>query len=129
MKRKLFVTLLVAILALAMVSPSIASACGNNNNANYNRARTIVSLANAQITSLIITAQLTPYDDVNWLVRATEAVVRTATKQVQKLGYDVRCEYRPYYVDGRWVMIDPIHIINPLPEGGNDNKPKPTGKE
>ncbi len=128
MKRKLFVTLLVAILALAMVSPSFASACGNNNT-NYNRARTIVSLANAQITSLIITAQLTPYDDVNWLVRATEAVVRTATKQVQKLGYDVRCEYKPYYVDGRWVMIDPIHIINPLPEGGNDNKPKPTGKE
>ncbi len=114
MKRKFFAILLVAMLTLAVLTPSIASACESREMLNYGRACSIVNVANVKIRALVMTAQLTPYDDVEWLVDATEAVARSATRQVNKLGLEVKCEYRRYFVDGRWVLIDPLHVINPL---------------
>lgn len=48
------------------------------------------------------------------MLRTTKAIANNAKYRVRRLGYDVYCEYVSYCVDGRWVEVDPLHVVNPL---------------
>lgn len=129
MKKKLISLVLLFVLVFAIAAPGIASACGYTDpeTAKYNQAVSIINSANSKIRTLVLTAQLTPYNDVAWLISSTNAVAANAKARVAQLGYEVGCEYSHYWVDGRWVAIDPLYVINPRPNprpdtGEQDNK-------
>ena len=113
---------LVLALVLAMCAFSGAFACGHYKS-NYYKAVSIVNSANARIRALVRSAQLTPYYDVPQLIAATEAIAASTKVQVRMLGYRAECDYAYYWVDGRYVAIDPLYVVNPLPNSkpGNDN--------
>lgn len=121
MKKKLLALVLLFVLVFAVAAPGIASACGyvSPETARYNQAVSIVNSANAKIRSLVLTAQLTPYNDIAWLISSTNAVAANAKARVAQLGFQVGCEYTYYRVDGRMVAIDPLYVINPRPNTGN----------
>lgn len=129
MKKKLLALVLLFVLVFAVAAPGIASACGywSPESYKYNQAVSIINNANAQIKKLVRTAQMTPYNDVAWLISSTNSVAANAKARVAQLGYEVGCEYSYYWVDGKYVAIDPLYVINPRPnprpdEGGTDNK-------
>lgn len=120
MKRKILALLVVIMLVTTVFAPSLASACSYQSNKNYQLACIYVNSANVQIYSLVLTAQLTPYNDVPWLLRMTKNIADSTTQKVRRLGYDVRCEYIAYRIDGQIVLIDPLHVVNPLPNSVPD---------
>ena len=120
MKKKILA--LVLVLVLAMCAFSGAFACSYYSS-NYYRAVSIVNNANYRIKVLVRNAQMTPYYDVPPLLAATKSVAANAKAQVAALGYEAKCEYTYYWVDGQWVAIDPLYVVNPLPNSkpGNEN--------
>ena len=76
----------------------------------------MVDSANAQVQGLIRVAQLTPYDDTEWLLWSVDQVNRPVLLYAQRVsantGLTVRCEYEPYDVDGQILWIDPLRVIN-----------------
>lgn len=71
----------------------------------------MVEQANKKVEQLVKKAQKTPYDDVEWLLNEVEKTVRPVFEFGAKIGVTVVCEYVEYYVDGQYVLIDPIRII------------------
>ncbi len=126
MKRKALAIMLVLVVLMSACLPAFAdsavASCLSKN--NYRKAQQIVSSANLRILACVRTAQFTPYDDVAWMLRTTKAIASDAKYRVQRLGYEIYCEYVNYYVDGRWVEVDPLHVVNPL-----DPKPDPDTKD
>ncbi len=124
MKKKLLALVLLFVLVFSVAAPGIASACGyvSPETARYNQAIAIINSANAKIRSLVLTAQITPYNDIAWLISSTNAVAANAKARVAQLGYEVGCNYINYWVDGRWVAIDPLYVINPRPSGGETDR-------
>lgn len=117
MKRKVLAIVLVLVVLMSVCLPAFASSADTSclkPKDNYKRAVQIVDSANRKIYACVRTAQLTVYDDVNWMLRTTKAIANDAKYRVRRLGYDVYCEYVSYYVDGRWVEVDPLHVVNPL---------------
>ena len=112
---------LFLVLMLGVSALSVASACGNNNVA-YKRAQSIVATANAKIAALVIAAQLTPYDDTSALVFATNVIAANAKQDVARLGLTAACSYTTYRVDGKYVTIDPLYVVNPLPKQKGDEE-------
>lgn len=126
-KRKLLAIVLVLVVLMSVCLPAFADNADTyclKPKDNYKRAVQIVDSANRRIKACVRTAQLTFYDDVEWMLFTTKAIANEAKYRVRKLGYDVYCEYVSYYVDGRWVEVDPLHVYNPLPV-----KPDPDTKE
>lgn len=113
MKRKLLAVLLALVLCLSMFSSAMAC---SYNSSNYRKAVNIVNNANSKIRALVLTAQLTPYNDVAWLISSTNSVAANARYQVRCLGFDVECTYTYYWVDGMRIAIDPLYVVNPRPE-------------
>ena len=76
----------------------------------------MVNSANAQVEGLIKIAQLTPYDDTEWLLWSVDQVNRPVFLYAQRVsantGLTVKCEYTPYDVDGQILWIDPLRVIN-----------------
>lgn len=128
MKKKLVATILAVVLILALACPSVG-ACGlglqKQSNANYHaylaQAEKLVRDCNKSVELLVRAAQLTPFDDVDALVFATDALIRTTTLAVNALGFDVECSYTEYIVDGQSVMIDPLRVINFIESGGGNS--------
>ena len=117
MKRKVLAIVLVLVVLMSVCLPAFASSADTSclkPKDNYKRAVQIVDSANRKIYACVRTAQLTVYDDVDWMLRTTKAIANNAKYRVRRLGYDVYCEYASYYVDGRWVEVDPLHVVNPL---------------
>lgn len=128
--KKVVALFLVLVLCLSLATVASAApgkgkgnnngngkACGvNNNQGAYKKAVQIVDAANAKIESLIRVAQITPYDDTAELIIATSAIAYSAKIQVAQLGYVAQCTYTTYYVDGKYIPIDPLWVINPLPQ-------------
>lgn len=117
MKRKVLAIVLVLVVLMSVCLPAFADnadTCCLKPKDNYKRAVQIVDSANRKIYACVRTAQLTVYDDVDWMLRTTKAIANDAKYRVRRLGYDVYCEYVSYCVDGRWVEVDPLHVVNPL---------------
>lgn len=106
---------LLAICLVLMLTCSSAMACtvSDNAQAKLNKALYVmVDAANLQVLALVKVAQATPYDDVDWLVASTDAVVAPVFAYAKLIGAEVECVYIEYEVDGQTVLIDPLKVIN-----------------
>lgn len=112
--KKMFRMLLVLALVLTLTCSS-AMACTESAAAQDKLNKTLyvmVEAANVQVKVLVRVAQETPYNDVAWLKASTQAVVAPVFAYAKLIGATVECEYDHYYVDGQWVAIDPLKVIN-----------------
>ena len=124
MKKRLM-ALLVCVLMLVMVIPSVANAQGNDPApvsvassmyARYTGAQLatlerMVASANRQIEIAVKFAQLTPWNDVAWLQNLVESITAPVFAYANAIGAVVVCEYTAYYIDGQYVMVDPLRVI------------------
>ena len=124
MKKRLM-ALLVCVLLLVMVIPSVANAQGNDPApvsvassmyARYTGAQLatlerMVASANRQIEIAVKFAQLTPWNDVAWLQNLVESITAPVFAYANAIGAVVVCEYTAYYIDGQYVMVDPLRVI------------------
>jgi len=124
MKKKLM-ALLVCVLLLVMVIPGVANAQGNDSapisavsvfNARYSEAQfavleRMVDTANRQIEIAVKFAQLTPWNDIAWLQNLVESIVAPVFAYANSIGAVVVCEYTTYYIDGQYVLVDPLRVI------------------
>lgn len=124
MKKKLM-ALLVCVLLLVMVIPGVANAQGNDSapisavsvfHARYSEAQfavleRMVDTANRQIEIAVKFAQLTPWNDIAWLQNLVESIVAPVFAYANSIGAVVVCEYTTYYIDGQYVLVDPLRVI------------------
>ena len=124
MKKRLM-ALLVCVLLLVMVIPSVANAQGNDPApvsvassmyARYTGAQLatlerMVASANRQIEIAVKFAQLTPWNDIAWLQNLVESITAPVFAYANAIGAVVVCEYTAYYIDGQYVMVDPLRVI------------------
>ncbi len=112
--KKMFSKLLVICLVLMMVcSSAMACPAGDAAQAKLNKTLYVmVEAANRQVDALIKVAQITPYNDVAWLVASTNAVVAPVFAYAKLIGATVECTYKEVKVDGQMVLIDPLKVIN-----------------
>ena len=123
--KKRFMALLVCVLLLVMVIPGVANAQGNDagpvaaisaRGAHYSTSQfaaleRMVATANRQIELAVKFAQLTPWNDVPWLLKLVDGIVSPVFAYAKSIGAVVVCEYTTYYIDGQYLMIDPLRVI------------------
>ncbi|HAX40911.1 MAG TPA: hypothetical protein DCY10_08565 [Clostridiales bacterium] len=122
--KKRMMALLVCILLLAMMIPGVAQARGNNapraaitarvvrySDAQFKILERMVATANRQIEIAVKFAQLTPWNDVPWLLAYVDSIVANVFAYANSIGAVVVCEYTTYYIDGQYVLIDPLRVI------------------
>lgn len=110
MLRKLLILCLVL-----MLTCSSAMACSNGVAAQDKLNKTLyamVEAANIAVKAQVKVAQSTSYNDVAWLKASTQATVAPVFAYAKLIGATVECEYDYYWVDGQWVAIDPLKVIN-----------------
>lgn len=83
----------------------------------------MVEAANLTIEGLVKVAQLTPYNDVPYLLYAVDCIVAPVFAYGEEIGVEVVCEYTEYVIDGQIVLIDPLRVIN-LPPPKDEPQPK-----
>ena len=124
MKKRLM-ALLICVMLLVMAVPAVANAQGNDpapvsvassmyaryTGAQFATLERMVATANRQIKLSVKFAQLTPWNDVAWLQSTVNAIVAPVFAYARSIGAVVVCEYTTYYVDGQYVMIDPLRVI------------------
>ncbi len=121
MKKRLM-SILICVLLLVMVIPGVANAAGPDNvkvavrqevttDNQYDKLVKMVDKANQQIAKAVAKAQSTPYDDVDELLATVEGIVAKVMAYADSIGAVVVCEYTTYYIDGQYVMIDPLRVI------------------
>ena len=71
-----------------------------------------VAQANRKIESMIEHAQRTPKDDVDKLLEQVSRTVDSVMRYADQIGATVVCEYETYFIDGRYVEIDPLRVVN-----------------
>ena len=71
----------------------------------------LVDKANKQIEKLVRRAQRTPQDDVQELLAAVDEIVASVFRAAEATGAELACDYTEYYIDGQYVLIDPIRIV------------------
>lgn len=124
MKKRLM-ALLICVLLLVMVIPGVANAQGNDasgisavsmryaryNDAQFKVLERMVDAANRQIAIAVKFAQLTPWNDVSWLLSVVDSIVAPVFAYANSIGAVVVCEYTTYYIDGQYVLVDPLRVI------------------
>ncbi len=121
-KIALFLAVLTIMAVLAM--PLTASAANVERTATVKEIATLtmmVEAANLTIKGLVKVAQLTPYNDVPYLLHAVDCIVAPVFAYGEEIGVEVICEYTEYVIDGQTVLIDPLRVINPPPPKGDPN--------
>ncbi|MDO4582333.1 MAG: hypothetical protein Q4B96_07115 [Bacillota bacterium] len=94
------------------------------NKADFNKAMSIsgkrasalkveqlVAEVNAKIEKMVAHAQATPQDDVAKLIKDVDKLIAKLHKIAAKAGVKLQCEYTEYFIDGQYVLIDPIRIV------------------
>ncbi len=123
--KKRWMALLICVLLLVMMVPGIANAQGNDTapvnavsvqHARYSAAQfrsleRMVDTANRQIALAVKFAQFTPWNDVAWLQRTVNSIVAPVFAYAKSIGAVVVCEYTTYYIDGQYVLVDPLRVI------------------
>lgn len=112
--KKMLRMLLVLVLVVSMTcSSAMACSTGDVSQAKLNKALfAMVDAANLAVKAQVKIAQGTPYDDVEWLLASTKATVAPVFAYAKLIGATVECEYDYYWVDGQWVAVDPLKVIN-----------------
>ena len=125
MKKRLM-ALLICVLLLVMIIPGVANAQGNGggspvsavsmrqarySNAQFRILERMVATANRQIEVAVKFAQLTPWNDVSWLLNLVDSIVAPVFAYAKSIGALVVCEYTTYYIDGQYVLVDPLRVI------------------
>ena len=114
--RILAALLLMMILLCSTASAAgVSEACLDERQANYLRVQARVSAANAKVRALVLHAQLTPYDDVDWPHEQGGHRRAPVIDYGASLAFVERCTCHWYWIDGRWVAVDPLKVINVLP--------------
>lgn len=72
----------------------------------------LVDAANLQIEVMVLTAQLTPWNDIAWLQCGVAQIARSVQSYARRIGATVVCEYTYYFIDGQRVAVDPLRVIN-----------------
>ncbi len=141
MKRTL-AWILVVTMALALMIPAAAMAQSNGGNGGYAVGRSahtwgaageikmravaggacvswqaqrlyrMVNEANLKIAILVRYAQITPWNDVAWLLGQVDSIVDEVMDYAGSIGATVQCVYTEYYIDGQYVLIDPLKVID-----------------
>ncbi|MEA4914625.1 MAG: hypothetical protein VB061_08655 [Christensenella sp.] len=124
MKKRLM-ALVICVMLLVMVIPSVANAAGNDpapvravtllntryTNAQFAILERMVTAANRQIEIAVKIAQFTPWNDVSWLLNLVDSIVAPVFAYANSIGAIVVCEYTTYYIDGQYVLVDPLRVI------------------
>lgn len=124
MKKRLM-ALLVCVLLLVMVIPGVANAeeidavavsavstdQDKYTDAEFAALERMVDTANRQIEKAVKTAQRTAENDVQELLAQVEAIVAPVFAYADSIGAVVVCEYTTYYIDGQYVLVDPLRVI------------------
>lgn len=111
MKRFLSVLLCVALVMTMFMSTAVAAKREPTKYEMY-RLEAMVAATNCQISAMVITAQLTPWNDVRWLKRSTEAAANVVKRYAASIGAEVECQYTRYWVDGQYVDVDPLRVVH-----------------
>ncbi len=111
MKRFLSALLCFALVVTMFMSTALAAEKQPTRYEMY-RLEAMVITANCQISAMVRTAQLTPWNDVRWLKRSTEATANSVKRYAASIGAEVECEYTSYWVDGQYVDIDPLRVVH-----------------
>lgn len=113
MKNMLRKLMLVCLVLMLLCSSAMACTSGEAmQNKLNNTLYAMVEAANVSVKAQVLIAQATPYNDVAWLLASTQATVAPVFAYAKKIGATVECEYKYYWVDGQWVAIDPLKVIN-----------------
>ncbi|MBR2053259.1 MAG: hypothetical protein IJ968_00020 [Clostridia bacterium] len=75
----------------------------------------MVDKANRDIEKAVRTAQKTPYNDIDWLQARVAAITSPVFAYAESIGAQVECTYTTYYIDGQYVDVDPLRVINVIP--------------
>lgn len=75
----------------------------------------MVDKANRDIEKAVRTAQRTPHDDIDWLQAKVAAITGPVFAYAESIGAVVECSYTTYYIDGQYVDVDPLRVINVIP--------------
>ena len=84
---------------------------GQTQDPAYQRLVYNAHMANVEIGLLVLYCQLTPWNDVEWLLAQVDCIVGDICRQASAIGARVICEYTEYYIDGQYVLIDPIRVV------------------
>lgn len=76
----------------------------------------MVDKANRDIEKAVRTAQRTPQNDIDWLQARVAAITAPVFAYAQSIGAVVECSYTTYYIDGQYVDVDPLRVINVIPD-------------
>ena len=127
--KKIALILVVALLFSVVVLPISASAaspkaedvaaqrgCSPKVAALY----VMVYVANESIEAAVRLAQLTPYNDVDMLLKAVDGISSGVKAYAESIGAEIACEYTEYVIDGQVVLVDPLRVINIPGQTGGD---------
>lgn len=123
---KKFVAMLLAVMLLMSVVSTAALAekgpkgkdikveqkAGKHADKELKELQKMVDRANREIEKLVRIAQKTPYDDIDWLQSQVARVTAPVFAYAARIGATVECTYTTYYIDGQYVDVDPLRVIN-----------------
>ncbi len=109
MKKLLRLLLMMLALLLLFCTAALAETASEK---EMDKLYQMVDQANEKIEGFIEHAQATEKDDIDWLEKKVENVVKPVMKYAEKIGVTVECEKVPYEIDGQTVLVDPLKVIN-----------------
>lgn len=107
--RKILCALICAVLMLTMCC---GVALADPKHVSYDGLYQLVDDANAQIETLVSAAIATPENDVKQLLKQVDKIVHNVQSYAKKLHAEVGCSMVTYFIDGQWVDIDPLFVVN-----------------
>jgi len=110
--KKLLQMLLMLLLVLSLTCSSVMAAPADKTEKQYKKLCQMVDKANEKIDKLVEHAKKTEKDDVQWLLDKVEKEVTPVLAYAAQIGVEVECEVEVVMVDGQWVEIDPLKVIN-----------------
>lgn len=123
MSRKIM-SILISVMMVVLLLPGIASAKGNGpelvlvangsdkcTEIQLKKLENMVDKANKDIEHAVAKAQRTPEDDVADLLIEIDAIVAEIVAYAESIGCTIECDYTECYIDGQYVLIDPLRVI------------------
>jgi hypothetical protein len=116
--------ILISMMLVVLLIPGIASAKGNGpqlvlvangsdqcTEIQLKKLENMVDKANRDIDHAVSKAQRTPVDDVAELLAKIDAIVADVSAAAASIGCSIACDYVECYIDGQYVLIDPLRVI------------------
>lgn len=72
----------------------------------------MVDKANRDIEKAVRHAQKTPHNDIDELQRKVARITAPVFAYAASIGAQVECTYTTYFIDGQYVDVDPLRVIN-----------------